>query len=127
MLIENLVLIGYTPLTPITSVKNKLDPSDTELKTLIDNNQSWAEAVTKAEPTYFKEMALKQEPKILWIGKNDTCLCHISTSWVHFYLPISCWGQVVPILVYPLNRLFNLVLARFLCTVTSPMWFTIPI
>lgn len=63
---------GYSPLTPITAVKNKLDPSDTELKTLIDNNQSWAEAVTKAEPTYFKEMALKQEPKILWIGCSDS-------------------------------------------------------
>lgn len=66
----NPVITGFSPLTPITSVKNKLDPSDTELKTLIDNNQSWAEAVSKAEPTYFKEMALKQEPKILWIGKN---------------------------------------------------------
>lgn len=61
---------AYSPLTPITAMSNKLDPADTELKSLIENNQSWADAVTKEKPNYFKEMSLKQEPKILWIGKD---------------------------------------------------------
>jgi carbonic anhydrase len=51
-------------------MSNKLDPADTELKSLIENNQSWADAVTKEKPNFFKEMSLKQEPKILWIGKD---------------------------------------------------------
>jgi hypothetical protein len=63
--------LGYSPLTPITALANKLDPADKELNTLIENNQSWAEAVTREKPNYFKEMALKQEPKVLWIGEDS--------------------------------------------------------
>jgi carbonic anhydrase len=59
---------AYSPLTPITALPNKFDPNDAELDTLIANNQFWADAVTKEKPNYFKEMSLKQEPKILWIG-----------------------------------------------------------
>jgi carbonic anhydrase len=35
----------------------------------LDNNKKWAQAVIAEDPSFFENIAVKQEPKILWIGK----------------------------------------------------------
>lgn len=47
---------------------NKYDTKDTELDGLLENNRQWAKAVEEKDPNFFKTLAQKQEPKILWIG-----------------------------------------------------------
>lgn len=47
---------------------NKFDANDTELEGLFENNRQWAKAVQEQDPNFFKTLAEKQEPKILWIG-----------------------------------------------------------
>lgn len=54
---------------------NKFDPKDHELNSLMDNNKHWAAAVIKEDPEFFSNIANKQEPKLLWIGKlNNPCI-----------------------------------------------------
>lgn len=57
---------------PITM--HKFDPNDTELNSLMDNNRRWAAAVVKEDPEFFSNIATKQEPKLLWIGKLISCI-----------------------------------------------------
>ncbi|KAL1929881.1 hypothetical protein VTP01DRAFT_1035 [Rhizomucor pusillus] len=54
---------------PVTA---KFDPADENLDKLIENNREWAENVKKVQPEFFDNIALKQEPKILWIGCSDS-------------------------------------------------------
>lgn len=49
--------------------RNKFDPADASLESLLENNRQWAAAVIEDDPEFFKTIALQQEPKILWIGK----------------------------------------------------------
>lgn len=49
---------------------SKFDPTDSNLDGLLHNNREWAAAVVKEDPEFFKNIALRQEPKILWIGKK---------------------------------------------------------
>ncbi|KAF7727164.1 hypothetical protein EC973_007939 [Apophysomyces ossiformis] len=51
---------------------NRFDPADDKLDGLLENNRRWAQAVVKEDPNFFKNIALKQEPKILWIGCSDS-------------------------------------------------------
>ncbi|CAO3614384.1 unnamed protein product [Cunninghamella blakesleeana] len=51
---------------------SKFDPSDSDLEGLLHNNREWAAAVVKEDPEFFKNIALRQEPKILWIGCSDS-------------------------------------------------------
>ncbi|KAG0164070.1 hypothetical protein DFQ28_010825 [Apophysomyces sp. BC1034] len=51
---------------------NRFDPNDAGLDGLLENNRRWAEAVVQEDPNFFKNIALKQEPKILWIGCSDS-------------------------------------------------------
>jgi carbonic anhydrase len=51
------------------SAMYKFDPSDHALEGLLENNRKWAAAVMKEDPDFFSNIAHKQEPKILWIGK----------------------------------------------------------
>ncbi|KAI9304965.1 carbonate dehydratase [Cunninghamella echinulata] len=41
-------------------------------KGLLENNRQWAAAVIEEDPEFFKNIALRQEPKILWIGCSDS-------------------------------------------------------
>lgn len=54
----------------VSITMHKFDPKDTQLNSLMDNNRRWAAAVTKEDPEFFSNIAHKQEPKLLWIGKN---------------------------------------------------------
>lgn len=58
-------------LSPIRATRNKFDPSDENLDKVLESNRAWAKAVKEQEPEFFEQINLKQEPKILWIGK-----CH---------------------------------------------------
>ncbi|KAI9475541.1 MAG: carbonic anhydrase [Benjaminiella poitrasii] len=51
---------------------NKFDPEDTLLDGILANNKKWAEEVMKEDPTFLKNIAQKQQPKILWIGCSDS-------------------------------------------------------
>ncbi|KAI7899045.1 carbonic anhydrase [Cokeromyces recurvatus] len=51
---------------------NKFDPEDTNLDGILANNKKWAEEVMKEDPAFLKNIALKQQPKILWIGCSDS-------------------------------------------------------
>jgi len=42
------------------------------LETLFENNKTWAEAMTKKDPGFFKRLAAKQKPNYLWIGCSDS-------------------------------------------------------
>jgi carbonic anhydrase len=39
---------------------------------LLENNQKWAKAIHAERPRFFHDIALKQEPKLLWIGCADS-------------------------------------------------------
>ena len=39
---------------------------------LLDNNLAWAEAQTKKNPEFFKDLAAGQSPEYLWIGCSDS-------------------------------------------------------
>ncbi|ORX62648.1 carbonic anhydrase [Hesseltinella vesiculosa] len=60
--------------TPLTSQvqRNKFDPADSSLDGLLENNRQWAAAVTEEDPEFFKNISVRQEPKILWIGCSDS-------------------------------------------------------
>ncbi|KAI8074757.1 carbonic anhydrase [Gongronella butleri] len=53
-------------------VHAKFDSSDVNLDKVLEKNHTWAKAVTEADPNFFKDMALGQSPKILWIGCSDS-------------------------------------------------------
>ncbi|KAL0093849.1 carbonic anhydrase [Phycomyces blakesleeanus] len=55
-----------------TATVNKFNPLDVNLDGLLDNNRRWAAAVEQEDPDFFKHIAVKQEPKILWIGCSDS-------------------------------------------------------
>ena len=42
-----------------------------ELQDLIDNNERWADAITKEDPDFFAKLARQQTPEYLWIGCSD--------------------------------------------------------
>ncbi len=42
------------------------------LQTLLDNNRTWADAVTASDPDFFKRLANQQNPEYLWIGCSDS-------------------------------------------------------
>jgi carbonic anhydrase len=44
----------------------------TELQILLGRNRSWADKVTREDPTFFSELAKQQEPGYLWIGCSDS-------------------------------------------------------
>lgn len=39
---------------------------------LLENNKSWAAHIKKADPEFFRNLALAQEPEYLWIGCSDS-------------------------------------------------------
>jgi hypothetical protein len=41
-----------------------------ELQDLIDNNERWADAITKEDPDFFAKLARQQTPDFLWIGRR---------------------------------------------------------
>ncbi|KAI8337493.1 carbonic anhydrase [Chlamydoabsidia padenii] len=57
---------------PCNVVHEKFDPTDTNLDQLLEKNHAWAKAITSEDPGFFKNMALGQTPKILWIGCSDS-------------------------------------------------------
>lgn len=42
------------------------------LETLFESNKTWAEAMSKKDPGFFKRLAQQQKPKYLWIGCSDS-------------------------------------------------------
>ncbi len=42
------------------------------LKKLFDQNQSWAEAITRRDPEFFAKLSRQQTPEYLWIGCSDS-------------------------------------------------------
>ncbi|KAI9310854.1 Dihydroorotase homodimeric type [Dichotomocladium elegans] len=59
-------------LSPIRGTINKFDPADEDLTKLLQANREWAKAVKEQDPEFFRQINLKQEPKILWIGCSDS-------------------------------------------------------
>lgn len=57
---------------PVTATPNEFDSNDAGLHGLLENNQRWAEAIQAERPCFFSNIALKQEPKLLWIGCSDS-------------------------------------------------------
>jgi carbonic anhydrase len=43
-----------------------------DLAKFFSTNRQWAEKVNATEPTFFKETAKTQTPKILWLGCADS-------------------------------------------------------
>lgn len=43
-----------------------------DLKRLLDQNHSWAEAIKASDPDFFQTLAKQQSPKFLWIGCSDS-------------------------------------------------------
>jgi len=43
-----------------------------DLKSLLDRNREWAEAITASDPEFFQTLAKQQTPKFLWIGCADS-------------------------------------------------------
>lgn len=41
-------------------------------QTLLDNNKSWVEKMTKKDPDFFKKLSEGQSPAYLWIGCSDS-------------------------------------------------------
>lgn len=64
------------------STMGKFDPNDTNLDGLLAANKEWAKAVIKEDPEFFKVIAEKQEPSILWIGKVFANLILFSMSYM---------------------------------------------
>lgn len=44
----------------------------TELKTLLESNQRWADRMSKDQPEFFEKLAEQQNPRYLWIGCSDS-------------------------------------------------------
>ncbi|AGI26021.1 carbonate dehydratase [Pseudomonas sp. MT3] len=42
-----------------------------DLQELFDNNERWAEAITREDPEFFAKLARQQAPEYLWIGCSD--------------------------------------------------------
>lgn len=42
------------------------------LKRLFDNNQQWAERISRQDPGFFAQLAAQQGPEYLWIGCSDS-------------------------------------------------------
>ncbi|KAI8882197.1 carbonate dehydratase [Backusella circina FSU 941] len=55
-----------------TATSNKFSVEDSNLDGLLENNRKWAKAVLKEDPEFFRNIAIRQEPKILWIGCSDS-------------------------------------------------------
>ncbi|KAI9015861.1 carbonate dehydratase [Phycomyces nitens] len=56
--------------TPATI--NRFDPNDSSLDGLLMNNRRWVNSIIREDPLFFKNIALRQEPKLLWIGCSDS-------------------------------------------------------
>jgi len=46
--------------------------ADSPFEKLLENNKKWAADQIKKDPNFFKDLALIQKPKILWIGCADS-------------------------------------------------------
>jgi carbonic anhydrase len=60
---------------PQTEVENFKETEKTDFDSyyqLFDNNKLWVAEKTKQDPNYFKNLALGQSPKFLWIGCSDS-------------------------------------------------------
>jgi carbonic anhydrase len=44
----------------------------TEIDELFASNRSWAEAITRQNPTFFDQLSKQQSPKYMWIGCSDS-------------------------------------------------------
>ncbi len=42
------------------------------LRTLLRNNQAWAESALRTDPDFFERLSRQQAPKYLWIGCSDS-------------------------------------------------------
>ncbi|KAI7869927.1 carbonic anhydrase [Spinellus fusiger] len=51
---------------------NRFDPTDDTLDGLLVNNSRWVDSIVHEDPHFFKNIALRQEPKLLWIGCSDS-------------------------------------------------------
>jgi len=45
---------------------------DDDLGELLSRNREWAEEVTRAQPDFFRKLAMQQAPRYLWIGCSDS-------------------------------------------------------
>jgi carbonic anhydrase len=43
-----------------------------DLGELLSRNREWAEEVTRAQPDFFRKLAMQQAPRYLWIGCSDS-------------------------------------------------------
>ena len=43
-----------------------------DLQTLLDSNQKWANAMVESDPEFFTRLASQQSPEYLWIGCSDS-------------------------------------------------------
>lgn len=44
----------------------------TDLQTLLDSNQRWADSIKQAQPDFFEQLAAQQNPRYLWFGCSDS-------------------------------------------------------
>lgn len=81
---------------------NKFDPKDHELNSLMDNNKRWAAAVIKEDPEFFSDIANKQEPKLLWIGKGFFCITFylLFTKYLLFKVALIHEFQVIQHVIF---------------------------
>lgn len=42
------------------------------IQTLLNANEEWSQSIIKDSPTFFTQLAIGQNPKILWIGCSDS-------------------------------------------------------
>jgi len=43
-----------------------------DIQALFENNRSWASAITRRDPGFFRTLSTQQSPKYLWIGCSDS-------------------------------------------------------
>lgn len=51
---------------------NEHQAGDSPIQQILDNNKVWAAEITRNDPTFFKRLAVKQEPKYLYFGCSDS-------------------------------------------------------
>ncbi len=47
-------------------------PTMSQIRALFANNRSWAEAIDRRDPGFFRALSTQQSPKYLWIGCSDS-------------------------------------------------------